>query len=700
MGITAVTGRSRGALASLWCSGAVALLVVLTHAGCGTPDDPGAPPGPDGGTELDGTAECFGLPDGTACANAAKVCVRGLCSDPSCGDGIVTAPEECDDGPLNGPGSGCETATCKFSCVSTDPARNCETTATCASSGSCDDATHTCKIGGPKPTGASCGPSKYCKGADCVDGVCGDAVVTPPETCDNGDANGPGTGCESSCKLTCVNPATDCPPLPCNTATCTADHRCATTPDVSKNGQACGSGLVCKTGACISPTATCGNGVVEGGEDCDFGAGNGPGTGCETICKFSCTGVGTKGSCVDMNACHAAPTCTAVTVGASTGQKCVNGAAKADGVTCGVGSICISSVCKPSACGDGFRDPATTEQCDDGNLTKLDACDDKCKFEQDQRVIAMKMQFGTDAFCTVNALGSAIASAAKSSFQKNIDDGIKDGSVSALFTMSGDLTGQAGAVTVGNLSGAPPSNAPPYDGTTDLDWWYTPAASSIDATRTARATLTGTYSGGAPSTLNATGHLNLITSVGGSLASLAVSGAKITMSVSGATTPMTAAAAAPPGHVAAEHLLPTLQSYTTAGGTSGTPTGQMCGNISASSLDTTAPPTSLLPGGADACTEAYSTSNRLIDIIVGGCHVKVPLIGSVAAINKVQPDQIDPAATPAGAGGPYQLIPDATTKRVTSCKDKTGAVVPLSTCLNAAAYSMSFKYATDRVIIK
>jgi hypothetical protein len=140
-------------------------------------------------------------------------------------------------------------------------------------------------------------------------------------------------------------------------------------------------------------------------------------------------------------------------------------------------------------------------------------------------------------------------------------------------------------------------------------------------------------------------------------------------------------------------------SYATAGGTLMAPTGQMCGNIAASSLDTTQPPTSLLPGGANACIENYSAANRLIDIIVGGCRVKV-LFLNVAAINKTQPDQVDPDAAVAGAGAPYQLIADPTTKRVTTCKDKAGAVVPLPACLNAAAYSMSFKYATDRVIIK
>ncbi|MDB4933494.1 MAG: Multiple EGF-like-domain protein 3 precursor [Labilithrix sp.] len=669
------------------------IVVAVVHIGCGAPEDPGAPDAPDAAMDIDGTSACFGIADGAPCSNGTKLCVRGVCSDPSCGDGIVTAPEECDRGALNAPGSGCET-TCKHTCVSTDAARNCQTSDSCATSGSCDDATHICKLGGPKPTGASCGQGKFCKGAECVDALCGDAVVTPPETCDNGDANGPGTGCEKTCKQTCVNPLTDCPATPCNIATCTADHRCATTPDATKNGQACAASLVCKAGACIAPGATCGNGILEGGEECDAGASNGPGSGCETICKFSCSGPGTQGSCVDMNACHAAPTCTAVTIGGNPGQKCVTGANKADGVTCGVGSICLASVCKPSVCGDGYRDAAKNEQCDDGNVTKLDACDNTCKFEQSHRVIGMRMQFGTDAYCTTNALGSAIAGVARTSFQDSLDAGIKDGSVSALFTFAGDLAGATGPVTVGNISGAPPSNAAPYDGVSDLDWWYAPTPSSIDATRTARAKLTGTYAGGA---LDATGHLNLITSVGGSLASLAVSGAKITIPIGAANVPTTAAAAAPPGHVASEHLVSTLQSFSSAGGTAGAPTGQMCGNIAATSLDQTAAPLSFLPGGANPCFEKYTTANRLIDIIVSGCKVTAL---KITAIKPTQPDQADPDVTPAGAGAPYALSADPTTKRVTGCKDKNGAVVPLQACLNAAAYSMSFKYATDRVIIR
>jgi cysteine-rich repeat protein len=669
------------------------LVVIGIAIGCGEPAEPELPPQPDAGlTETSQTA-CFGEADGTPCGGA-KICARGVCAEPSCGDGVVTAPEECDDGVLNAPGSGCE-PTCTWTCVSTDPARSCDTENTCATSGTCDDAKHTCTMGGPKPTGASCGPTKYCRGAECVESVCGDAVVTPPEACDNGEANGPGTGCEASCKLSCVDPQVDCPPTPCNVATCSSEHRCATAPDASQNGVSCGAGLECKDGACIAPGAVCGNGVLEPGEECDLGAGNGPGTGCETVCKFSCTKA--PDSCVDTNACRSAPTCETVTVDGKTGQRCVTGATKADGSTCGAGAICLSAVCSASVCGDGYRDDDRGEQCDDGNLTKLDACSEQCKFEQSHRVISMKMQFGTDAYCTVNRLGAAIGSLARTSFQSNIDEGIKDGSVSALFTLHGDLAGATGSVTVGNLSGTPPSNAPPYNGTSDLDWWYNPLASSIDATRTPRATLTGSY---ASSVLAATGRLNLITSIGGALASLAVSSAKIRMPIGASNVPTVATGNAPPGHVASEKLSPTLQSFATSGGTNlGSPTAQLCGNIAASSLDTTAPPESLLPGGDNACIEGYSSSNRLLDIIVNGCRVKQNIL-TVTAISASQPDQVDPSAPVAGAGGPYKLSVDPTTKRVTTCRDKNDAVVNLQTCLGAAAYSMSFKFATDRVIIK
>ncbi len=66
--------------------------------------------------------------DGTTCGTG-KACKGGACVDASCGDMVVTSGEECDDGNLMN-GDGCDA--CKFSCVSTDSARNCTPADSCA----------------------------------------------------------------------------------------------------------------------------------------------------------------------------------------------------------------------------------------------------------------------------------------------------------------------------------------------------------------------------------------------------------------------------------------------------------------------------------------------------------------------------------------------------------------------------------------
>ena len=475
---------------------------------------------------------------------------------------------------------------------------------------------------------------------------------------------------------------------------CSVGHTCQFAPDPSKNGQGCGAGLVCNGGACIAPGAVCGNGTLEGGEDCDFGGSNGPGTGCENNCKFSCTK--NPDSCVDINACHDAPTCTTVSVNGKTGQKCSTGATKSDGAVCGVGSICLGGICAPSVCGDAYRDGTRGEQCDDGNVVNLDACDGACKFEQTHRVTSLQMLWDEDAYCTVNALGGAVGSAARNSFQGDINTGVRDGSVSSLFTFAAgaDLAGASGPATIGSLSGNPTTNAAPYDGRASLDWWYTPNPEHIDANRKARAMLTGSFSG---STLDATGTMNLMISVGGGLANMAVYGAKLQMAVSAVNTPAVAAANAPPGHVAAEHLAPNLQSFSAGGNTSSSPNARMCGNVSAASLNETPVPLTLLPGGSYPCKQGYTTANRFIDVLVNGCTAKVFI--DITVIRPTPPDQVtgQPAA---GQGAPYTLQIDPSSKRVTGCQDKSGASVSLQSCLAAAAYSVSFRYATNRVIVR
>ncbi len=90
--------------------------------------------------------------------------------------------------------------------------------------------------------------SDACTGASCFDGaVCGDGVVEPPETCDDGNSV-PGDGCSGVCQ---VEPGYACP-----------------TP-----GKPCVKVWVC------------GNGVVDPGETCDDGNTQ-SGDGCSSTCQI------------------------------------------------------------------------------------------------------------------------------------------------------------------------------------------------------------------------------------------------------------------------------------------------------------------------------------------------------------------------------------------------------------------------------
>ncbi len=87
------------------------------------------------------------------------------CTTPVCGDGIVQAGEQCDDGNTV-PNDGCS-ATCELELCGNGVVEQGET---------CD------------PPGSVAGPNGNVCRADCT--VCGDGVVQPAEQCDDGNANG------------------------------------------------------------------------------------------------------------------------------------------------------------------------------------------------------------------------------------------------------------------------------------------------------------------------------------------------------------------------------------------------------------------------------------------------------------------------------------------------------------------------------
>jgi cysteine-rich repeat protein len=61
----------------------------------------------------------------------------------------------------------------------------------------------------------------------------------------------------------------------------------------------------------------------------------------------------------------------------ATASGCVS---ESDGTPCGLGQICLGGSCETSVCGDGFVDPMRSEECDDGNFTDGDGCDNDCTY--------------------------------------------------------------------------------------------------------------------------------------------------------------------------------------------------------------------------------------------------------------------------------------------------------------------------------
>jgi cysteine-rich repeat protein len=335
-------------------------------------------------------------------------------------------------------------------------------------------------------------------------------------------------------------------------------------------------------------------------------------------------------------------------------------------------------------CGDAIRQAG--EQCDDGNLTNLDGCDSSCLFEQSHRINNLQARFGTDTSCLQNAFGGAFGSLAQGPIQTGIDSSIADGSTSVLLHFRGldDLGGTSdAAVQVGVLAGTPVAGAG-YDGTNDVDWWYTADLLDLDANRLPLSVLPGNMT--AKILTAGPGNAEITLPWAGTLADLAMSSLVLKILNGEATTPL-GSLGGPPGHLAAEHLDPALQSWETAGaGGSGT----MCGNISAASLSQTPIPSTILSN----CS-TYSIANSLLDLLVGGCTVVL-----LPVVHPTQPDAQDPGVAPVGSGPPYTLASTLPTHVVNVCRDSSNAIVSLSACLADAAYSSYFRFATDRVIIK
>jgi len=350
-----------------------------------------------------------------------------------------------------------------------------------------------------------------------------------------------------------------------------------------------------------------------------------------------------------------------------------------------VAGLALLAPVHAQVCGNGIREG--NEQCDDGNRASFDGCSARCTFEQTQRINHLALQGATSTVCTTNALGGAFTGLALSQLQSAIDASVGDGTTSLLlyFTALSDLSGTADAnFRAGLFNAMPLSPNGNYNGNNDVDWWYAVDDTEMDAMQTPLSELSGNI---AAKVLTAQGSSFELMTVLGTTITMSTSALKFSVTTGTSSVPLTYNGVDDRGHLATENLDPLLQSFSSAG--DGT-TGSLCGNVNAQSLANTP----ISAGILTSCT-SYTAANSVLDLLVGGCTYS----GIVQLVKATQPDSANPGAPVAGAGAPYTLTTSAS-KVVTGCTDKNSSAVPLSTCLNAAAYSFFFKFSTDRVIAK
>ncbi len=285
--------------------------------------------------------------DGTALNDGSYGNCRSDCRNaPYCGDGRITSPPEaCDD--RNGNGSdGCST-TCTviepgFFCPT--PGSSClpacgngrfDTGEACDDGGRCANNV-ACTVGGPACADAStCTPRNNdgCSATCTVESAyscprfgqacaprCGNGLLDSGEVCDD---RGLCDDNATSCRTTSA--ATDCASTPLHQCTTRSSDGCNATCTAVEGGFECLSiGQPCER--------ICGNGRLDGGEQCDFGGLNNDTQygGCKTNCTLG-------------------PRCGDSTVQTANGEECDAGAAGNTGAYGGCRQDCTWSV----HCGDG-----------------------------------------------------------------------------------------------------------------------------------------------------------------------------------------------------------------------------------------------------------------------------------------------------------------------------------------------------------
>lgn len=303
--------------------------------------------------------------DGNPTSSTLQALVASNCTG-SCGDGVKSASEACDDGNTSNTDSclnNCTLATCGDGVIrsgyefcddgnlsNNDACLNNCTLAKCGD-GVVRTGYEACDDGNFLATDACLN--------DCTLARCGDGYLRAgAEACDDGNAVN-----ADACLNTCV------------AATCGDGF-------VRTGFEACDDGNMLNTDACVGScvSAKCGDGFVRAGvEACDDGNAVNSDA-CLNSCAFAKCGDGVirtgVETCDDGNLSN-----TDACPGTCTAARCGDGFVRTDVETCDDGNVsnsdgCLSS-CVAATCGDGYV-RSGVEECDDANSLDQDGCSPVC----------------------------------------------------------------------------------------------------------------------------------------------------------------------------------------------------------------------------------------------------------------------------------------------------------------------------------
>jgi cysteine-rich repeat protein len=281
---------------------------------------------------------------------ANHVCsVENRCVVDRCGDGIVQAGEQCDDG------NALDTDAC---------------TATCKNAVCSDGFTHS---GVEECDDADLDNTNGCTN-HCALPSCGDGFAQPGEECDDGNELA-----ADDCTNQCFHAS--CGDGVRRRFTLAEESPRELLPE-DEGYEACDDGNLVDTDACSSACrlAACGDGFVySGNEECDD-ANDISGDGCSQDCNSEVCGNGridAGESCDDGNRIDT-DDCTNACAPAGCGDGVTSEREECDDGNLVGGDDC-SSTCLVENCGNGRVDPEAGEQCDDGNADSTDACTATCR---------------------------------------------------------------------------------------------------------------------------------------------------------------------------------------------------------------------------------------------------------------------------------------------------------------------------------